>query len=133
MTEERCSSQQAEFYTNDLFEYLDLKGNNQLLFNQICSLLIKHSNATIKKSWKDIVYSCEPPNGQMAGRLPKLHFIEQILLNNRVDKYNYEHKQTKKEIGKPGLINNLWQWGLDLRDGKITQEELDKKIEEYNG
>ena len=79
MSVKKCTSQEASFYVNDLFELLDIKGNNQLLFNQFCSLLMKFSKDTVKKAWKDIVYSCEPPNGQMAGRLPKMHIIEQIL------------------------------------------------------
>lgn len=133
MSDKKCSSQQAEFYVNDLFDTLEIKGNNQLLFNQFCGLLIKFTPEAIQKSWKDIVYSCEPPNGQMAGRLPKLHIIEKILLNNRIDNFNIEHSQRKKEPIKSGLINKLWEWGLELRDGKITKQELEKKIEEYDG
>ena len=82
MSEKKCSSQDASFYVNDLFETLDIKGNNQLLFNQLCSLLMKHSLETVKKSWKEIVFSCELPNGQMSGRLPKMQIIERILFNN---------------------------------------------------
>lgn len=130
MSVKKCTSQEASFYVNDLFELLDIKGNNQLLFNQFCSLLMKFSKDTIKKAWKDIVYSCEPPNGQMAGRLPKMHTIEQILLSNRIDKWEAKHKETKKQEIESGTIRKLFDWGIEYRDGKITKEELDKKINE---
>lgn len=131
MSEKKCSSQDASFYVNDLFETLDIKGNNQLLFNQLCSLLIKYSLETVKKSWKEIVFSCELPNGQMAGRLPKMQIIERILFNNRMDKVNIEHEKIKKEKVPTGLVNKLWEWGIEYRDGLITKQELEEKIEAY--
>ena len=130
MSVKKCTSQEASFYVNDLFELLDIKGNNQLLFNQFCSLLMKFSKDTVKKAWKDIVYSCEPPNGQMAGRLPKMHIIEQILLSNRIDSLIKSIKKRKKEEIETGTISKLFDWGIEYRDGKITKEELDKKINE---
>tara|TARA_R100000655_G_scaffold109928_1_gene166392 strand:- start:1752 stop:2168 length:417 start_codon:yes stop_codon:yes gene_type:complete len=132
MKEQKCSSKQAEFYVNDLFETLDIKGNNQLLFNQLCSLLMKHSLETVKKSWKEIVFSCELPNGQMAGRLPKMQIIERILFNNIYAESIKEHNEIKKEEVPKGLINNLWKWGIQLRDGEITEKELEQKIEGFD-
>lgn len=129
MIEKKCSSQEASHYINDLFETLEIKGNNQLLFNQFCGLLMKYNVDTIKKSWTDIVYSCDPPNGQMAGRLPKMHIIETILLNNRIEKNKIDHYKNKEPIPS-GVISNLWKWGIEYRDGKITKRELEKKIEE---
>ena len=131
MSENKCTSQEASHYINDLFETLEMKGNNQLLFNEFCQLLMKYSLETVKKSWKEIVFSCDLPNGQIAGRLPKMQMIEKILFNNRMDNVDYKHQQTKTEIAPPGTINKLWDWGKEYADGKITKRELEMKIEEY--
>tara|TARA_R100001082_G_scaffold23228_2_gene11294 strand:+ start:17563 stop:17844 length:282 start_codon:yes stop_codon:yes gene_type:complete len=91
---------------------------------------MKFSKETIRKAWKDVVYSCEPPNGQMAGRLPKMFIIEKILMSNRIEKWNTEHQINKKKEVESGTISKLWEWGIDYRDGKLTKQELEKKIEE---
>ena len=130
MSEKRCTSQEASFYINDLFDTLEIKGNNQLLFNQFCSVLMKYSLDTIKKSWSEIFNSCELPNGQMAGRLPKMQMIENILLKNRLDKFEEKHESIKQEPVPGGLIMKLWDWGIEYHEGKITKDELEKKIED---
>ena len=130
MSEKKCSSQEASFFVNDLFDTLDIKGNNQLLFNQFCSLLMKFDKETIKKAWKDIVYSCEPPNGQMAGRLPKMFVIEKILMSNRIEKWNVEHQTNKKKEIEAGTISKLFNWCIEYHEGKITKQELEKRIDE---
>jgi|TARA_B100000073_G_C23389492_1_gene434504 hypothetical protein len=132
MKEQKCSSKQAEFYVNDLFETLDIKGNNQLLFNQLCSLLMKHNLETIKRSWREIVFSCELPNGQMAGRIPKMQIIDRILFNNVYNESITKHNAIKKQEIPEGLISNLWKWGIQLRDGEITEKELEQKIEGFD-
>ena len=104
MSEKKCTSQEASFYINDLFKTLEIKGNNQLLFNQFCSVLMKYSLETIKKSWTEIFNNCDLPNGQLVGRLPKMQIIDRILFNNRMDAVNTEHKKTKKDIVPPGII-----------------------------
>ena len=48
MSVKKCTSQEASHYINDLFETLEMKGNNQLLFNEFCQLLMKYSLETIK-------------------------------------------------------------------------------------
>tara|TARA_R100000231_G_scaffold127762_1_gene98646 strand:+ start:194 stop:607 length:414 start_codon:yes stop_codon:yes gene_type:complete len=131
MSEKKCSSQQAEFYVNDLYEMLEIKGNNQSMFNEFCQLLMKFSFDTVKKSWKDIVFMCDLPNGQMSGRLPKMKEIYNVLMSNRIEKQNHQHDVRKKQEQPTGLVNKLWEWGLDLRDGKITETELDIKIKNY--
>ena len=130
MREKRCTTQEASFYINDLFDTLEIKGNNQLLFNQFCSVLMKYSLDTIKKSWSEIFNSCELPNGQMAGRLPKMQMIENILLKNRLDKFEEKHESIKQEPVPGGLIMKLWDWGIEYHEGKITKDELEKKIED---
>ena len=130
MSEKKCTSQEASFYINDLFDTLEIKGNNQLLFNQFCSVLMKYSLDTIKKSWSEIFNSCELPNGQMAGRLPKMQMIENILLKNRLDKFEEKHESIKQEPVPGGLIMKLWDWGIEYHEGKITKDELEKKIED---
>tara|TARA_R100001086_G_scaffold24426_5_gene11528 strand:+ start:2764 stop:3174 length:411 start_codon:yes stop_codon:yes gene_type:complete len=133
MSEKKCNSEQAEFYVNDLFDYLEIKGNNQSLFNEFCKLLMKYSEDTVKKSWNDIIYSCELPNGQMAGRLPKMREIQNILFNNRVEKSEKEHNNLKKQNSPDGLVTMLFKWGVDLQKGKITEKELDNLINNYKG
>tara|TARA_R100000781_G_C4059476_1_gene120496 strand:- start:30 stop:431 length:402 start_codon:yes stop_codon:yes gene_type:complete len=130
MSEKKCSSQEASFYINDLFDTLEIKGNNQLLFNQFCSVLMKYSLETIKKSWAEIFSSCDLPNGQMAGRLPKMQIIERILFNNRMVNTRIEHQETKKEIAPAGTINSLYKLGMEYHEGKITKQELEKRIDE---
>jgi len=133
MSENKCNTQEANHYINDLFDTLEIKGNNQLLFNEFCNVLMKYSLGTIKKSWSEIFNSCELPNGQMAGRLPKMQIIDRILFNNRMVDVKIEHQKTKKDIAPPGIIMKLWDWGLEYSDGKITKDELEKKIRDYNG
>ncbi len=130
MSEKKCNSQEASHYINDLFNTLEIKGNNQLLFNQFCGVLMKYSLETIKRSWSQIFNSCELPNGQMAGRLPKMQVIENILLQNRIDNFMENHKTIKEEPTPSGLINKLWDWGKEYHEGKITKRELEKKIED---
>ena len=131
MSEKKCTSQEASFYINDLLETLEIKGNNQSLFNELCGLLMRHSLETIKKSWKDIVFACDLPNGQLSGRLPKLQIIESILFNNRMEKTREKHEETKKQISPPGVIMKLWDWGLEYHEGKITKNELEKRIDNF--
>ena len=133
MSENKCNIQEANHYINDLFDTLEIKGNNQLLFNEFCNVLMKYSLGTIKKSWSEIFNSCELPNGQMAGRLPKMQIIDRILFNNRMVDVKIEHQKTKKDIAPPGIIMKLWDWGIEYSDGKITKDELEKKIRDYNG
>ena len=133
MSEKKCTSQEASFYVNDLLETLEIKGNNQSLFNQLCELLMNHSLETIKKSWKEIIFACDLPNGQLAGRLPKLEIIRSILFNNRMEKTREKHIETKKDIAPAGIINKLWDWGKEYHEGKITKTELEKKIRDFNG
>tara|TARA_R110002020_G_scaffold91369_3_gene221972 strand:+ start:362 stop:643 length:282 start_codon:yes stop_codon:yes gene_type:complete len=91
---------------------------------------MKFDKETIKKGWKDIVYSCEPPNGQMAGRLPKMFIIEKILMSNRLESWNEEHRANKKQEIESGTISKLFDWGIEYRDGLITKQELEKRIDE---
>ena len=133
MSDNKCNTQEANHYINDLFDTLEIKGNNQLLFNEFCNVLMKYSLGTIKKSWSEIFNSCELPNGQMAGRLPKMQIIDRILFNNRMVDVKIEHQKTKKDIAPPGIIMKLWDWGIEYSDGKITKDELEKKIRDYNG
>ena len=131
MSAKKCSSQDASFYINDLFETLEIKGNNQLLFNQFCSVLMKYPLETIKKSWSEIFNACDLPNGQLAGRLPKMKIIENILMSNRMEEVNTEHQKTKKDIAPSGIIMKLWDWGLEYHEGKITKRELEQKIDNF--
>lgn len=129
MSEQKCSSQVAQHYINDLFQTLEIRGNNQFLFDQFCSVLMKYSERTIKESWKQIFFTCELPNGQMAGRLPKMNIIESILMNNRIEKQTAEHNLQKKQDPMPeGTFKELWRLGKDLNDGVIDKKEFDAKI-----
>ena len=90
---------------------------------------MKYSLETIKKSWAEIFSSCDLPNGQMAGRLPKMQIIERILFNNRMVNTRIEHQETKKEIAPAGTINSLYKLGMEYHEGKITKQELEKRID----
>tara|TARA_R100001594_G_scaffold73796_1_gene108364 strand:+ start:360 stop:662 length:303 start_codon:yes stop_codon:yes gene_type:complete len=92
---------------------------------------MKYSLDTVKNSWTAIFNSCELPNGQIAGRLPKMKEIEKILFNNRMEKVNTKHESIKREEIPSGLVTKLWGWGIEFRDGKITKHDLEKLIEEY--
>ena len=98
MSEPRCSSDLCERYVNDLFELLEIKGSNQKLFDEFCKLLMRFSEQVVKDSWREIVFSCNLPNGQLAGTMPKLIVIEQILRSKSAGKFDEQHNQTKKEI-----------------------------------
>jgi len=128
MKEQSCSIDKAEFYVNDLFEMLELKGNNQRVFNQLVQILLKQTEKTIKENWKSIVFACEMPNGQMAGKLPKLQYIDNVFKNNAYEKNIQEHKQHKKEIADPGIINELYSLGKKLSNNEITRKEFDEAI-----
>ena len=58
-----------------------------------------------------------------------MHIIESILLNNRIEKNAIAHNKNKEPVPS-GVVSKLWEWGLEYRDGKITKQELEKKIEE---
>ena len=129
MSEQKCSSQVAQHYVNDLFETLEIRGNNQLLFDQFCSVLMKYSERCVKESWKEIFFSCDLPNGQMAGRLPKMNMVESILLNNRIQRTTAEHNLQKKQDPMPeGTFNTLWKLGKEYADGTIDKKEFDAQI-----
>ena len=129
MSEKKCSSQVAQHYVNDLLETLEIRGNNQFIFNEFCGVLMKHDEETVKKAWKEIVFSCELPNGQMAGRLPKLVVIEAILMKSRVDKVKREHVETKREIMPEGTFSKLWDLGMRYYYDDMTMAEFDKEID----
>jgi len=131
MKEKKCSSQVAQHYVNDLFNTIDIKGSNQLLFDQLCSVLMKYSERNVKESWKEIFFACDLPNGQMAGRLPKMKVIESILMNNRIEKQTAEHSQNKKkEVMPEGTFQKLWQLGKSLNEGIIDRNEFNKLVNE---
>ena len=130
MSEKKCQSQVAEHYVNDLFELLQIKGSNQKLFDEFCKLLMRFSEQAVKEAWREIIFSCNLPNGQLAGTMPKLIVIEQILRSKSAGRFDEQHNQTKKEILSEGTFKKLWQIGLDYSEGKINKYELEKKVEE---
>ena len=93
MSVKKCTSAIAEHYVNDLFEFLEIKGENQKLFNEFCSLLIRYPENIIKESWKEIVFNCDLPNGQLAGTMPKLQVVDRILRSKNVNRFEEEHKK----------------------------------------
>ena len=132
MSEEKCSSQVAQHYVNDLLETLEIKSNNQLIFNEFCGVLMKHTEATVKNAWKEIVFSCELPNGQLAGRLPKF-VVESILMQKRIEKTEKKHQQIKKEPMPMGTFQKLWKLGKDYHDTKMPMSEFNKEIDKIVG
>ena len=128
--EQKCPSQKAEFYINDLFELLELKGNNQKMFDQLAKLLMRYPESIIKEAWKEVIYSCNLPNGQLAGTLPKLEIIEKILRSKNINKFELQHKKNKKEIVEKGVFLKLWDIGVSYNRKEITLHELEKKVEQ---
>lgn len=129
MTVKKCDLKTAEHYINDLFLTLEIRGDNQHLFNQLIKLLMRYSKEIIKESWKEIVYSCPLPNGQMAGQIPKLEIFEQILQQKNIEQVQKQHKLDKQPPLKQGQIKKLWQIGVDYKDGVITKAELEQRVE----
>tara|TARA_Y100000310_G_scaffold117755_1_gene116482 strand:+ start:363 stop:764 length:402 start_codon:yes stop_codon:yes gene_type:complete len=128
--EKKCLSVQAEHYVNDLFELLEIKGSNQKLFDEFCKLLMRFSEKAVKEAWKEITFSCNLPNGQLAGTIPKLEIIEKILRSKSMITFNESHHKNKKEILTEGTFSKLWQIGTEYAEGSITESELEKKVEQ---
>ncbi len=129
MSVKKCTSAIAEHYVNDLFEFLEIKGENQKLFNEFCSLLIRYPENIIKESWKEIVFNCDLPNGQLAGTMPKLQVVDRILRSKNVNRFEEEHYKHKKEILNQGTFIKLWDIGKQFATGKITEDELNVLVE----
>ena len=130
MEEQKCSIEIAEHYVNDLFETLELKGNNQKIFNHFVGILLKQTERSIKENWKHVVFACELPNGQMAGKLPKLEMVDRIFKNNNYNNHIKEHSETKKDILSPGAISKLYDLGRKLHNKEITKGEFNEAFEE---
>lgn len=130
MQEKKCPSEKAEHYVNDLYELLEIKGKNQTMFNELCKLLMRFSEKAVNESWKEIVFSCNLPNGQLAGMIPKLEIIEKILRSKSMITFNENHQKNKKEILTEGTFSKLWKIGTEYAEGSITKSELEKKVEE---
>lgn len=128
--DKKCTPKIAEHYVNDLFEFLEIKSQNNMLFTQMCKLLMKYKESVIKKSWKEIVFMCELPNGQIAGKLPPLWKMEKQFQVENVNRFEKEHKVTKTDIAPQGTIMKLWDIGKQFAKGEITEAELEFLIEE---
>jgi len=129
MNVKKCSLKTAEHYINDLFLTLEIKGDNQQLFNELIKLLMRYSEQIIKDSWKQVLYSCSLPNGQIAGQIPKLEIMEQIFQQKNMYAVVQQHKINKQPPQKEGQILKLWDIVLEYHQGIITERELEKKVE----
>ena len=130
INDKKCQSDMAERYVNDLFELLEIKGQNQLLFTQLCKLLMKYKTNVVKNTWKDIVFSCELPNGQIAGKLPPLWKIENMFQAHNVNKFERQHKQSKRDIIDSGSVMKLFHLGKKLANEEITEQQHSDLIDE---
>tara|TARA_Y100001938_G_scaffold109031_1_gene149014 strand:- start:6666 stop:7097 length:432 start_codon:yes stop_codon:yes gene_type:complete len=128
--DKKCTSKIAEHYVNDLFELLEIKSQNNMLFTQMCKLLMKYNVSIIRKSWRDVVFMCELPNGQIAGKLPPLWKIENKLQSENINRFDQQHKISKTDIAPQGTIMKLWDIGKQFAKGEITEAELEILIEE---
>ncbi len=127
--DKKCPSDMAERYVNDLFELLEIKGQNSQMFNQFCSLLMKYKISVVKESWRSIVYMCELPNGQIAGKLPPLWKVENTFQQHNLNKFNNQHKLDKSAPVDAGVVMKLWDIGKQYASGEIGEDELDKLVE----
>ena len=71
----------AVVYARDLFEYCDIKKPNQMVFDQLVELFAKYDEKIVKNKYKDLLWKCSTPNGQIAGQIPRLEDIELLLIN----------------------------------------------------
>jgi hypothetical protein len=126
--DKNCPSDMAERYVNDLFELLEIKGQNSQMFTQICKLLMKYKIDVVQESWKDVVYSCDLPNGQIAGKLPPLWKIENMFQSHNVNKFKMKHNNNKQDIMQEGVVMKLFTLGKQLSTGEITEDEHSKLI-----
>ena len=129
MNVKKCSLKTAEHYINDLFLTLEIKGDNQQLFNELIKLLTRYSEQVIKDSWKQVLYSCSLPNGQLAGQIPKLEVIEQLFQQKNIYQVAQQHKLDKHPPLEKGAVLKLWDIGIEYSKGLISEKELEKKVE----
>ncbi len=125
-----CRPERAEVYVNDLFELLEMKGQNEKLFTEMCRLLMRYKESIIQQSWKEIIFSCELPNGQIAGKLPPLWKIENIIQSKNINKFETQHKVHKTDIAGEGTIRELFRIGKKYSTGEIDKKELEKMVED---
>ena len=100
MNEKKCTSQIAEHYINDLLTTLEIRGENSQIFDELTRLLMRYSEEVIRASWKQVLYSCSLPNGQTAGRLPRLGELEM--------RTSIRSRDTIRSINNPHWKKGLW-------------------------
>jgi len=129
-SDKKCTPKLAEHYVNDLFELLEIKSQNNMLFTKMCGLLMKYKESVVKKSWRDIVFMCDLPNGQIAGKLPPLWKMENKFQSENINTFNHIHREHKTDVAPQGTIMKLWDIGKQFASGEITEEELEILVEE---
>lgn len=132
---EKCPLETAEKYVNDLFQFVEIASQNNLLFKELVELLMKYSEDVIKSSWKEVVYACQPANGMVSGQLPKIGRIKYILDNKNLSTSNNDYKHYKaleKEDVPQNIKQNLTlavKYKKMLSAGEISENEYHTKIE----
>ena len=121
----------AVFFSRDLFEYCDIKKPNQMVFDQLVELFAKYDEKIVKKKYKDLMWKCTTPNGQIAGQIPKLEEIESILSSERISESLTYHRETK-EYSKPTKgFKHIYKESLKLhhlrKSGEISEEEWEER------
>ena len=127
-------TERAVIYSRDLFEYCDIKKPNQMVFDQLVELFAKYDEDTLKSVYKDLLWKCATPNGQIAGQIPKLSEIEAVLSRKKINDSLVYHREVKEtSIPTKGFIH-IYEESLKLhkqkKAGKITHSEWDLKTKE---
>ena len=68
----KCSTKQANIFAQDLWQFLEIRGENQSLFNTLVEFFQKYSEEVIREKYQELMCSCTLPNGQISGSFPKL-------------------------------------------------------------
>lgn len=72
-------SRHGERYATDLLDWVNIPDNDGSLFSELTDLFDGYPEENIDSIYKDIMFMCEVPNGQMRGKLPPLYEIKKIL------------------------------------------------------
>tara|TARA_R110000824_G_scaffold161301_2_gene336549 strand:- start:1033 stop:1512 length:480 start_codon:yes stop_codon:yes gene_type:complete len=82
-------SKHGENYANDLLKWVGIeKETNMGLYIELADLFNGYEAKDIEEVYKDIMFLCELPNGQIKGRLPQLYEIKKLLNAKKKNKVN---------------------------------------------
>lgn len=127
-------TERAVVFARDLFEYCDIKKPNQMVFDQLVEIFVKYDEGIVKGKYKDLLWKCSTPNGQIAGQIPKLEEIESILTKERISENKLYHREVKESYKPTKGFIHIYNESLKLHElkksGKISEDEWRNKTYE---